>query len=74
MAKKRRKNKKSIDSNIWTEEEYDEYMADLYGLEYIAGYTESGVPYGIVKEEKQVSEPIVVLSQYLCYNQPKINF
>lgn len=59
MAKKKKRKNKMIDSDVWTEEEYDEYMADLYGLEFIAGYTESGVPYGIAKEEESVSESII---------------
>ena len=31
---------------IWTEEQYEQYMKGLYGLDFIAGYTEGGVPYG----------------------------
>lgn len=36
---------------IWTEEQYEEYLAELYGMEYIAGFTEGGVPYGVFKLE-----------------------
>jgi hypothetical protein len=32
---------------MWTEEHYEHYMQEIYGLEFIAGYTEGGVPYGI---------------------------
>lgn len=53
--KKRNKNKNSI-TEIWTETEYDEYMAELYGFEYIAGYTDSGVPYGIAKNQESFSK------------------
>lgn len=60
MAKKKRRNrKKNISSEVWTEEQYDEYMRGLYGLDYIAGYTDSGVPYGIAEEDEQVDEFIV---------------
>lgn len=52
MKKKNKRNKKNnSNSEVWTEEEYDEYMAGIYGFDYIAGYTDSGVPYGIPKEE-----------------------
>ncbi len=44
--KKHTKNKKS-NPDIWTEEDYDTYMAVLYDLEYVAGYTPNGVPYGV---------------------------
>lgn len=36
---------------IWTEEQYEEYIAGLYGMEFIAGFTESGVPYGFCNDE-----------------------
>ena len=48
---KKRDKKKNSSTEIWTKEEYDEYMASVYGFEYIVGYTQSGVPYGITKEE-----------------------
>lgn len=44
-----RKNKRQTiknDTEIWTEEQYEQYMKGLYGLDFIAGYTEGGVPYG----------------------------
>lgn len=59
MAKSKKRNKKIRDSNIWTEDEYDEYMAELYGFEHIAGHTDSGVPYGSPIKDEQVSEFIV---------------
>lgn len=45
---KKKKSKKNSNGNveIWTEEQYETYMEELYGMEYIAGYTENGVPFG----------------------------
>ncbi len=50
---KKKKYKKHTNDNIelWTEEQYEEYLKDLYGMEFIAGFTESGVPYGLFNEE-----------------------
>lgn len=54
---KKRKNKKSTDknlnnSNVMTEEEYEEYLMNLYGMSFIAGYTSGGMPYGTFIDEK----------------------
>lgn len=50
--KNKRNNKKKVsDKEVMTEEEYDEYMAELYGFDSIAGYTDGGVPFGISHEE-----------------------
>jgi hypothetical protein len=54
MVKKKRmvpKNKKTTE--VWTEEQYEEYMAGLYGLEYVAGFTEGGVPYGVSIDDNE---------------------
>jgi len=50
---KRKKVKKTKNSKveIWTEEQYEEYLAGVYGMEYIAGFTEGGVPYGVFKKD-----------------------
>lgn len=50
---KRKKVKKTKNSKveIWTEEKYEEYLAGVYGMEYIAGFTEGGVPYGVFKKD-----------------------
>ena len=50
MSKKKKYKKDKNEINIWTEEEYEEYVKGLYGLEYIAGYTEGGIPYGLSVE------------------------
>ena len=54
IMSKNKKPKKSKNQNvdIWTEEEYDEYMKGLYGMEFIAGYTEDGMPYGTFINEE----------------------
>ncbi|WP_409228488.1 hypothetical protein [Gudongella sp. SC589] len=46
MGKKKKKNKKEDKVEIWTEEQYEDYLKSLYGMEFIAGFTESGVPFG----------------------------
>ncbi len=45
MSGKKKKINKN-DPEIWTEEQYEQYMKGLYDLDSIAGYTEGGVPYG----------------------------
>jgi hypothetical protein len=54
--KKKTKKTKNGEVEIWTEEQYEEYLAGLYGMEYIAGFTEGGIPYGVFKEEKEILE------------------
>ncbi len=50
---KKKKTKKSSNNGVevWTEEQYEEYLKDLYGMEFIAGFTENGVPYGLFSDE-----------------------
>lgn len=50
---KKKKFKKHTNNNVeeWTEEQYEEYLKGLYGMEFIAGFTESGIPYGLFNEE-----------------------
>jgi len=52
---KKKKYKKIISSNgeVWTEEQYEEYLQQLYGMDFIAGFTEGGVPYGIFEDEAE---------------------
>ena len=56
MSKKKKYKKHKNDIEIWTEEEYEEYLKGLYGLEYIAGYTESGIPYGLPVENDDMGK------------------
>jgi len=39
---KNRKSKKDKCNNaeVWTEEQYEEYMKEIYGMDFIAGFTE----------------------------------
>ena len=62
--KKNKKNKKRKSDNIWTEEEYEKYIAGIYGLEYIAGFTDSGVPFGI-SDEDEISFWLILLTNSL---------
>lgn len=50
---KKKKSKKHTSNNveIWTEEQYEEYSQELYGMDFIAGFTEGGVPYGLFSED-----------------------
>lgn len=50
---KKKKTKKHTNNKVerWTEEQYEEYLKELYGMEFIAGFTESGVPYGLFEDE-----------------------
>lgn len=51
---KKGKKTKSSKVEIWTEEQYEDYLAGLYGMEYIAGFTEGGMPYGVFSEDLEV--------------------
>ena len=44
------------DTEIWTEEEYEEYLKGSYGLKFIAGYTEGGMPFGLPVENDDDNE------------------
>jgi hypothetical protein len=47
MGKKNNSKKRIRKKNeIWTEEQYEEYIMDLYDMDFVAGYTEGGIPYG----------------------------
>ena len=48
---KKNSKKKINDKKVMTEEEYDEYMAGLYGLDSVVGYTDDGVPFGVSDDE-----------------------
>jgi len=53
---KKKKSKKHTNNNIerWTERQYEEYLKELYGMEFIAGFTEGGVPYGLFEEDLEI--------------------
>lgn len=48
-----KKIKKAKNSKVekGTEEQYEEYLSGLYGMEYISGFTEGGIPYGVFKKD-----------------------
>lgn len=48
--KQKKKNQKGLE--VWTEDQYEEYLAGLYGLESIAGYTSNGFPFGSMLDEE----------------------
>jgi hypothetical protein len=54
---KKKKSKKHANNNVevWTEEQSEEYLKGIYGMEFIAGFTKSGVPYGLFNEEIETS-------------------
>ena len=56
MGKKEKHKKHNNVTEIWTEEEYEEYLKDSYGLEFIAGYTEGGMPFGLPVENDDDNE------------------
>lgn len=67
MAKRKKSKKSSGNKEEWTEEQYEEYLAELYDMEFIAGYTEGGMPYGTFinedkKKEKEKTENIDICS------------
>jgi hypothetical protein len=53
---KNKKSQKHTNKNVevWTEEQYEEYLKELYGMAFIAGFTEGGVPYGLFNEEEEI--------------------
>ncbi len=60
MSKKNKKSKKSKNNNseIWTEEHYEEYLKEIYGMDFIAGFTEDGVPYGTFVDENNKDDDL----------------
>ncbi len=58
------KNKKSKNSNFndaetRTEKQYEEYLKDIYGMDFIAGFTENGVPYGSFVDENYMDDELI---------------
>lgn len=47
---------KGNNTEVWTQEQYEEYLKELYGMEFIAGFTENGIPYGIYNNEDDVND------------------
>jgi hypothetical protein len=49
--KKQKKKNKEKEVEVWTEEQYEDYLKGIYGLDFIAGYTEGGMPFGLPADE-----------------------
>lgn len=57
MGKKKKSKKvKSNNVEVLTEEQYEEYVEELYGMDFIAGFTENGVPFGTFIDEVEENE------------------
>lgn len=54
----------NIGSEQWTEKQYEEYLANLYGMKCIIGFTENGMPYGIFDDvlENDAGEELMAQS------------
>lgn len=59
--RKKKKTKKHRNNNVerWTAEQAEEYLKEIYGMEFIAGFTEGGVPYGIFEEDLEIDIDMV---------------
>lgn len=61
-VKKKRRSKTSKKEGL-AEDEYEEYLCSVYGFSFIAGYTDSGIPFGIAYDNldfESADEDIVV--------------
>ena len=58
---KNNKSKKNKFNNaeIWTKVQYEEYLKDIYGMDFIAGFTENGVPYSTVVDENNKDDELI---------------
>lgn len=73
---KNNKSKKNKSNNIdvWTEEQYEEYLKGLYGMDFIAGYTENGLPYGTFIDEDNEGEEIITKDSSFDSSDDKLTF
>ena len=73
MSKKRKYKRRTNDNlEVWSENQYEEYLKGIYGMEFIAGFTEGGVPYGLFYEEIETN--IVEKSENICESDDEIPF
>ena len=56
---KRSKNSKYHSAEIWTEEQYEECLKGICGMNFITGFTENGVPYGTFIDENDVGDELI---------------
>ena len=57
---KRLKKGKCNNAEVLTEEQYEEYLKGIYGMDFIAGFTENGVPYGTFIDEDNENDEIII--------------
>lgn len=61
MSRNRKSKKSKVKKDeTRTEEEYEEYLTGLYGMDFIAGYTAGGIPYGSFMDEVDEKEGLTV--------------
>ena len=53
------KKNKFNNAEIWTEEQYEEYLKDIYGMDFIAGFNENGVHYGTFVDENNKDDELI---------------
>lgn len=52
MGRNRKSKKSKVkEDESWTEAQYEEYLMGLYEMDFIAGYTAGGIPYGSFIDE-----------------------
>lgn len=57
---KRLKKSKCNNVEVWTEEQYEEYLKGIYGMDFIAGFTENGLPYGTFIDEDDKDDELII--------------
>ncbi|HCX04180.1 MAG TPA: hypothetical protein DHM42_06790 [Clostridiales bacterium] len=67
MSKKSTKNQDN-NTDVWTDEQYEEYLKNLYGIDFIVGYTENGVPYGAMIDENNEMDELITKDSSLDSN------
>jgi orotate phosphoribosyltransferase-like protein len=68
MSKKSTKNQDN-NTDVWTDEQYEEYLKNLYGIDFIVGYTENGVPYGAMIDENNEMDELITKDSSLDSNE-----
>lgn len=67
MSKKSTKNQDN-NTDVWTDEQYEEYLKNSYGIDFIVGYTENGVPYGTMIDENNEMDELITKDSSLDSN------
>jgi len=61
MSKNKKPKKSKCNTvEVWTEEQYEEYLKGIYGMDFIAGFTENGVPYGTFIDEDGKDDELII--------------